>query len=248
MQVPAFLKSAPWRAVVGLLLAGLLGWLAAWFVIPSGPAPGVGSPGKDAALAARKPATPCQIVPDGTSTTLPQDAAPRQTLEQLLQKQDKVSESAARSATALPNLPAASRALAAGSAASGAKPGAADAKEVARAARMKAMRELQTKALADIQAVPPGDTKGLLAAVGRFDAQMQAAGAPALIDMDNLRKTLEGADRLQQLNRQLVAEAEKGRTADINKVKALSQEIQTLRQGMPRQFIKTDVLQKQMAP
>jgi hypothetical protein len=244
MQVPASIKSTPWRAVAGLLLAGLLGWLAAWFVIPANT--GTGPAGKDAAPAARRPTASGQTVPDSKVASRPEDAAPRQTLEQLLQKQNQVSEGAARSAIALPTLPPASRSMAAGPSAP--TPGSPDAKEAARAARMKAMRELQTKALADIQAVPPGDTKGLMAAMGRFDAQMQAAGAPALIDMDNLRKTLEGADRLQLLNRQLVAEAEKGRTADVTKVKALTEEIQTIRQAMPRQFIKTEVLQKQMAP
>jgi hypothetical protein len=210
-------------------------------VIPSKPAPGAGVPSKETAQSGPASVAPGQIAPDGA-------IASRQTLEQLLQKQNQVSEGAARSATALSSQSPASRSLAAGPSAVAAKAGTLDAKEAARAARMKAMRELQTKALADIQAVPPGDTKGLIAAMGRFDAQMQAAGAPALIDMDNLRKTLEGADRLQQLNRQLVAEAEKGRTADINKVKALQQELQTVRQAMPRQFIKTDVLQKQLAP
>ena len=110
------------------------------------------------------------------------------------------------------------------------------------------MQELQITALTDIQAVKPGDINGLMAAMGRFDAQMQAAGGPALIDMDNLRKTLEGTQRVQRLSSQLVAESEKGRAADPNKVNALTAELRAAQASLPRQFIKADALKKQMTP
>ncbi|MFZ4480729.1 MAG: hypothetical protein ACOYNZ_12640, partial [Rhodoferax sp.] len=105
MQVPASIKSLPWRAVVGLLLAGLLGWLAAWLVIPAGPAPGAA--GKEASPLARPSASPPgQIAPDGAIGARPEGSAPRASLEQLLQRQDKLSEGAARSSAALPAQPA----------------------------------------------------------------------------------------------------------------------------------------------
>jgi hypothetical protein len=117
----------------------------------------------------------------------------------------------------------------------------------ARAARTRAMLELQSEALAEIRAVPPGDTVKLMAAMERFDTKMRAAGAPSIIDMDKMRKTMEGLNRVQELNRQLVAETEKGRNADPNKIQALAKEVLAAQKQMPQQFIKTDVLQLQMA-
>ncbi len=241
MQVPSSLKSVPWRAVVGLLLAGLLGWLLAWFVIPSGPAP---TPG---AAAPASPAARAPVAPAASAAALPSpDGAPRLSLEQLLQKQDQVSAGAARSAASPSS--AATGLLGAAPGVAGAKPATAAAKEAERARRMKAMQELQITALADIQAVKPGDINGLMAAMGRFDAQLQATGAPPLIDMDNLRKMLEGTQRVQRLSSQLIAESEKGRAADPNKVNALSAELRTAQAALPRQIIKADALKKQMAP
>ncbi len=240
MQVPSHLKSAPWRAVVGLLLAGLLGWLLAWFVIPSGPAPTPGA----AAPAANVPVAGAPAASGAMSPSA--DGARRLSLEQLLQKQDQVSAGAARSAAA-PSA-AASGLPGAAPGAAGAKSGAAAAKEVERAKRTKAMMELQATALADIQAVKPGDINGLMAAMGRFDAQLQAAGAPALIDMGNLRKMLEGTQRVQQLSSQLIAESEKGRAADPGKLKALSTELRAAQANLPRQFIKPGALTNQVAP
>ena len=241
MQVPSSLKSVPWRAVVGLLLAGLLGWLLAWFVIPSGPAP---TPG---AAAPASPAARAPVAPAASAAALPSpDGAPRLSLEQLLQKQDQVSAGAARSAASPSS--AATGLLGAAPGVAGAKPATAAAKEAERAKRMKAMQELQITALADIQAVKPGDINGLMAAMGRFDAQLQATGAPPLIDMDNLRKMLEGTQRVQRLSSQLIAESEKGRAADPNKVNALAAELRTAQAALPRQIIKADALKKQMAP
>ena len=189
-----------------------------------------------------KPKTADQPLSGSAAGASPEPSSLGKTLDQLLKRQDQVSEGASRSIGAPPP--------AGNSAAPGAVPDKAAtpaAKDAARVARMNAMRELQARALADIQAVPPGDTKKLMAAMERFDAQMRAAGAPSIIDMDNLRKTLEATDRLQLLNRQLVAEAEKGKNADPIKVKALSQDIQATQLAMPRQFIKTNVLNKQLA-
>jgi hypothetical protein len=241
MKSSLLFKSLPWRPVAGLVLAGLLGWVAAWLTLSSGGAPG-GSASGPAATSSSKPKTADQALSGSAGTASPETSSMGKTLDQLLKRQDQVSEGASRSIDAQPQ--------AANPAAPGAVPNKAttpDAKDAARLARMNAMRELQARALADIQAVPPGDNKKLMAAMERFDAQMRAAGAPSIIDMDNLRKTLDATDRLQLLNRQLVAEAEKGKNADPIKVKALSQEIQATQLAMPRQFIKTNVLTKQLA-
>ena len=242
MKLLTSLKTVAWRPVIGLLLAGLLGWLAAWFMLPTGGSPSgsVSGPGDN-----RGANQPSKSAPPlgGSAAPGSGDASPQNpALEQLLKRQEQVSQGAA--STALPQGQTGSL--------STPKPGTAkpvppDPKEAARAEKMRAMRELQTSALADIQAVPAGDTKKLMAAMVRFDAQMQAAGAPSIIDMDNLRKMLESTDKLQQLNRQLLAESEKARGADANKLKALSQEIQAVQLAMPKQYIKTDVLQKQLA-
>jgi hypothetical protein len=242
MKLLTSLKTVAWRPVVGLLLAGLLGWLAAWFMLPSGgsPAGSVSSQGDN-----RGTHQPTKSAPllGGSAAVGGGDASPQNpALEQLLKRQEQVSQGAASST--LPQGQTGSLSLPKSEVV---KPAPPDAREAARAEKMRAMRELQTHALADIQAVPPGDTKKLMAAMVRFDAQMQAAGAPSIIDMDNLRKMLEATDKLQQLNRQLIAESEKARGADANKLKALSQEIQAVQLSMPKQYIKTDVLQKQLA-
>lgn len=242
MKLLTPLKTVAWRPVLGLLLAGLFGWLTAWFMLPSGGAPGVSTSGQGDNRGGNQlsKSAPSET---GSSTTASGTASPQnQALEQLLKRQDQMSQGAA-SAT----LPQGQNGSFPTTKPDTAKPVPPDAREAARAEKMRAMRELQTSALADIQAVPPGDTKKLMAAMIRFDAQMQAAGAPSIIDMDNLRKMLESTDKLQQLNRQLIAESEKARGADANKLKALSQEIQAVQLAMPKQYIKTDVLQKQLA-
>lgn len=242
MKLLTSLKTVAWRPVIGLLLAGLLGWLAAWFMLPTGGSPSGSVSGSGDNRGANQPSKSAQQL-GGSAASGSGDASPQNpALEQLLKRQEQVSQGAASSA--LP--PAQPGTLPVPNSAT-AKPVPPDAKEAARAEKMRAMRELQTSALADIQAVPPGDNKKLMAAMERFDAQMQAAGAPSIIDMDNLRKMLESTDKLQQLNRQLIAESEKARGADANKLKALSQEIQAVQLAMPKQYIKTDVLQKQLA-
>ena len=239
MKLITSFKSISWRPVAGLVLAGLLGWIAAWLMLPSGGAPAPGASGKaDPALTHRQ-ATP--TLPDSSAPGRPEASPSSPTLEQLLQRQEAISQGAARSATIQPQPGSTGSTGAAPSVP--AKPTPSD----TLAEKMKAMQVLQATALADIQAVPPGDTKKMIAAMERFDAQMRAAGAPAIIDMDNLRKMLEASDRIQSLNRQMLAEAEKGRTADASKLKALSQEMQSVQQAMPRQVIKTDVVQKLMA-
>jgi hypothetical protein len=247
MKLLSSIKTTPWLSVAALLLAGLMGWLIAWIIIPVDT--------RSAATADKAATLPTSATTSSTPAAPPialgtteraEAVSPSQTLEKLVQKQASISESGRATAPILPQppptgTPGASRA-------ENGKPVPADAREAERARKMKAMRELQTRTLAEIQAVPPGDTKGLIAAMVRFDAQMQAAGAPAIMDMEKLRKTLDGVEQIQQKNRELIAEAEKGRAADPVKVKALSQEIQQMQQALPRQFIKTDVLQKQMTP
>ena len=239
MKLLNLLKSTQWRPVAGLLLAGLLGWFAAWFMLPSGHPVSNDSLGKTESRA--RQAAPGPLQAGGSAALQAEISSPNQTFEQLLQKQQKISEGAASSSTPQPQ-PGSSAAGAIASAPTNPLPR--DARDAALSEKMKAMQALQATALADIQAVPPGDTKKMMAAMERFDAQMRAAGAPSIIDMDNLRKMLEASDRLQALNRQIVAEAEKGRNSDANKLKALSQEIQKVQQAMPLQIVKADVLQK----
>jgi hypothetical protein len=249
MKLPASIATINWRPVAGLFLAGLLGWLLAWFMLPSG-SPSVGADGsvaKDKRPAAQAPAVVKPGVTAGESAANGSSAAQQgQTLDQLLKKQSAISEQAERSAGNLPLQPQPGMSAAAPTPAGKAVPQTAT--EANRAARIRAMQELQTKTIAEIQSVPPGDTKRMMAAMEHFDAQMRAAGAPSIIDMDKLRKSLEATNRIQELNRQLIAEAEKGRTADANKVRSLNQEILAMQKSMPHQFIKTDALQKQMTP
>ena len=242
MKLLTSLKTVAWRPVLGLLLAGLFGWLAAWFMLPSGGSPGVSTSGQGDNRGGNQPSKSTPSVAGSPALGSGDASQQNPALEQLLKRQEQVSQGAASSTLSqaqTDSLPVPKSGTA--------KPVPPDVREAARAEKMRAMRELQTRALADIQAVPPGDTKKLMAAMERFDAQMRAAGAPSIIDMDNLRKMLEATDKLQLLNKQLIAESEKARGADANKLKALSQEIQAVQQSMPKQYIKTDVLQQQLA-
>lgn len=216
------------------MLAGLLGWLAAWFVLPNGPT-GAGTTGGSPAPQARPAAPAGQASPSASA-----DLTTGRALEQLSRSQSVVSEGAARS-TPIPPI--------ARNASSAAPPGAAtkpSVTEAARVAKRQAMLELQASALAEIRAVPPGDTKKLMAALERFETRMRAAGAPSIIDMDKMRKTMEGLSRVQELNRQLIAETEKGRSADPTKIQSLGKDLVAAQREMPQQFIKTDVLQQQL--
>lgn len=243
MKRSTFLKSFVWHPVTGMVLAGLLGWMAAWLMLASGPLLSDGAVSNTDSIPAHQKLTSTQPLP-GSDPAGPLQVSPaKPTFEQLLQRQEKISEGASRS-TAMP--PLAGSADASAPTMPTGKQALPDVRETARAEQMKAMRELQASALAEIQAVPPGDSKKMMAAIERFDAQMRAAGAPSIIDLDNIRKMLESSDRLQQLSRLLVTEAEKGRNADAVKVKAWTQEIQTVQQAMPRQYIKADVLKKQL--
>lgn len=220
------------RGRLGLLAGALVAVLGAIWLARPAPAPAP-APAAAARAPARAPSAP---------------GAPADPLQSLLARQSEVSQSMARSMQpGGAGLPAPAPAGAAAEPAD--KPGNA-ARAAARAqgeARMRAMRDIQTKAMAEILAVPPGDTKRMLTAMQHFDAQMRAAGAPALIDMGNLRKMLEGAGKMQELNRQLMAEAEKGRNADVAKIKSLSQDITAIQAAMPRVFIKPEVLQRTLA-
>jgi hypothetical protein len=231
MTLPESIRSLQWRPIAGLMLAGVLGWLAAWFLLPSTGASAVPPP----------PAQP-KAIAGQTSPGATENLASGRALEQLSRSQSLVSEGAARSAPAAPATGV--RGAAAPAAPGAMRPTAPDA--AARAARTKAMLELQASALAEIRSVPPGDTVKLMAAMERFDSKMRAAGAPSIIDMDKMRKTMEGLNRIQELNRQLVAETEKGRNADPNKIQALAKDVVAAQKQMPQQFIKTEVLQQQL--
>ena len=232
-----------WRPILSLVLAGLLGWLAAWFMLAPGPLLfGEATRKAESAVGARQSA-PIAAVASGAVVGQTAGVPVQPTLEQLLQRQEKISEGASRSTAVSPQT-----GQAGASVVPQVKLPTPDARAAARVEKMKLLSEMQMSALAEIQSITPGDTKKMMAAIERFDGQMRAAGVPSIIDLDNFRKMLETTDRLQQLNRLLVEEANKGRNADGPKVKAMAQEIQILQQAMPRQFIKTDVLKKQMAP
>jgi hypothetical protein len=236
MTLANSLKSLPWRQVLGLLLAGLLGWLLAFL------------PGRQGAPPEQAPLVlPADPVPPraGATPEAPPANGPPASFEQLMQKQAQISEGAQRAQLA-PPLPGASAAAAGNRAAAAAsRP---EASREAREARTRALIELQNRAIAEIQAIPPGDTRQMLAAMTRYDAQMRAAGVPSVIDLEKLRLTLESTDRMQELGRQLIAESEKGRGADPVRVKALSAEIQAAYKNVPQQFIRNDVLQRQLKP
>jgi hypothetical protein len=227
-------KSTPWRVVLGLLLAGVLGWGLAYLMGRPGPLP----------EQMERPAVPALPRSSALPAAAPGSGAPS-SFEQLMQKQAQVSEGAQRAQLTPPQPGASSAAPGNRAAAATLRP---DAARDARDARSRALLELHSRAIADLQAIPPGDTKKMLAAMTRYDAQMRAAGVPSVIDVEKLRLTLESTDRMQELGRQLIAESEKGRGADPNRVRALSAEIQAAQKNMPQQFIRNDVLQRQLSP
>jgi hypothetical protein len=110
--------------------------------------------------------------------------------------------------------------------------------------KQRKLKEIQANALTEILAVPPGDTKKIIAVMERFDEQFRAAGAPPVLDMPKLKKTLEAADRIQSVNKLLIAESSKGKAADLGKINGLSQEIMRLQSEMPKQFYNMDELRK----
>ena len=176
----------------------------------------------------------------------PAPAAPTANpLEALLARQDQVSNSAdhalqAKAGTA----PGAAGIAAAPTGAAQARLAAQKTAQEARMARLRTFHDIQARAMAEISAVPPGDNKRMLDVITRFDAQMRAAGAPAIINIDNLRKMMESSQRMQELNKKLLAEAEKGRAADPVKLRSMSQEMSALQAAMPHQFVNQDVLQR----
>jgi hypothetical protein len=228
-------KSTPWRLVLGLLLAVALGWGLAYLL------------GRPGAQPEQMPLAPPAVPAVPRSSAMP-SAAPGSgslpSFEQLMQKQAQISEGAQRAQVAPPQAGASAAAAGSRTAAAGLR----DPAREARDARSRALIELHSRALAELQAIPPGDGKKMLAAMTRYDAQMRAAGVPSVIDLEKLRLTLESTDRMQELGRQLIVESEKGRGADPARVKALSAEIQAVQKNIPQQFIRNDVLQRQLSP
>ena len=236
MKISSSLKTIPWLPVGGLLGAGLLGWFLAWFTLPGQPTP-------NAPLHATTQASPLSAPPSGAKNGEPAGSlstSPPRSLEQLLQSQSSTSTAPAPG-------PASADARQAAQAGKNQATKQAE-RETDKAARRRAMLELQTKTMAEIQAIKPGDTKKMMEVMTRFDAQMQIASGTSIIDLDKLRQTLEAADRMQQINQQLVAESSKGRGADPVKVQALANEMQAAQKSLPQAYIKTDALQKQLAP
>jgi hypothetical protein len=102
--------------------------------------------------------------------------------------------------------------------------------------------------MAEIHAVRPGETQKLIKAMENFDARMRQAGAPPLMDMDGIRKTLLAADRIQSLNKALVAEVNKGRDADPQKLQTLSDQLATAQKSLTNQVIRPEVMSELLKP
>lgn len=112
----------------------------------------------------------------------------------------------------------------------------------------QAILDLQAQAMAEIRAVRPGETQKLIKAMENFDARMRQAGAPPLIDMDGLRKTLYAADRIQTLNQALVSEVNRGRDADPQKLQSLSDQLATAQKALTNHIVKPEVLSGLLKP
>lgn len=234
-------------AVLVLMLA-----LASWLVLRSAPDAQAPRPGSAAAVrqdtAGRAlPAAPSSATVGGVGTGagLAQPGMPASPLQDLQARQAEVSRAAAAGLVP-PGAPGAHAPGAALEAPSGGPARDNDAQQK-RMARLQAVREIQAKTMAELAAVPPGDNKRLYEVLARFDSQLRAAGVPPILEMDKLRKVFDGADRIQDLNRQLLAEAQKGKAADPARLRDLSSQLSAIQTQIPRQFIRADVMEKAMA-
>jgi hypothetical protein len=248
-------KMSALRSIALLVAVAVLGWLSAKYLLPEAvdvsgvPAGALERPAGASAIEAAGPAEPANPGrardPDAQATQAPA-GAPGNRLDELLRKQNEISLKADQAASS----PKGTEAV--GAKAAGAAPPAEDSSASAGAdaqtQRQRALMALQTEALAQIQAVRPGDTQGLIKAMESFDAKMQQAGAPALLDLDGVRKTLLAADRIQQLNAALVAEASKGREVDPQKIKSISAQLNEAHKSLSNPIVKPEVLKDLMRP
>lgn len=250
------------RSVVLLLMVAVLGWLVARFVLPPSEspqdmpaalAPAAPAPSALGETALRGPLgavapNPLPSVDSSTGAFSVPSAAPSPPgLDELLQLQAELSQRAERSMGGAGSAAPGTAGESVPSTGSPVSPATA-AQEARLLERRQAIIALQNQAMAEIRAVRPGDTQALIKAIEKFDAQMRQAGAPALLDMDGIRKTLQAADRIQQLNTALVAEANKGRDANPERIQSLSAQLQMAQQALSNPIVKTDVLKGLLQP
>ena len=185
--------------------------------------------------------------PRTTAATPAKPGAALDVMQQLMEQQSRLSDSANRASGAASAGAGQAQSPLVPPLAPGHSASPAEVRGAQQQARMTALRNLQSHTVADILAVPPGDTKKLIAVMDKFNVELREAGAPPVLDMDKLHKMLEGVDRMKALNTQLVAEAMKGRDADTVKVQALSKEIASIQAAMPKQFVNPAVMGKVLA-
>lgn len=251
-RIWAQLRVRGWLLAVLVLMLALASWLVlrpapnAQAPQPGSAAAGAAATGRHDAAGAALPGAPSAAAGAvGTGAGLAQPGMPASPLQDLQARQAEVSRAAAAGLVP-PGAPGAQAPGAAPAAPDGA-PARDNEAQQRRMARLQALREIQAKTMAELAAVPPGDNKRLYEVLARFDSQLRAAGVPPILEMDKLRKVFDGADRIQDLNRQLLAEAQKGKAADPARLRDLSSQLSAIQTQIPRQFIRADVMEKAMA-
>ncbi len=101
-------------------------------------------------------------------------------------------------------------------------------------------------AVSEIMKAGPGDTKKIIGAMEKLDAQMREAGMPSIIDMPKFRQMIIGADRLQEISKRLQEESQKGQQADAARIQSLLKELAAVQAAMPRTPYDTAALEKVM--
>lgn len=239
-----------WLAVASLAIAALMGWIVARWLLPTATEAKVEVPSlrriDNMSKTAPKldgsgfPTEPLQPKSSAATKTSPPE---RDSLQDLLDRQQALSDAAlpTERGERQPNEALAKKP-------SEPQQRQTDQRTAERERRRQAIQEMQAIALAEIGRVKAGDTQSLMAALRKFDRNMQAAGAPALIDLPNVEMAMRTAARMQELSAQLTQEAQKGKSVDAAKIKTVTDEMAKLQETMPRSFIKEDALRKTMQP
>jgi hypothetical protein len=238
MRHTAIEKKPQWLLVLLLLVAALAGWaLSAWLTrTPAPPVPGEG-PGL-----AQQPVA-----------SSPQAAAPSSSpLDELMAKQASLTEALQAIASERARGQASESSQTPLPSAVPPSPASAEARPQVRSEDIERQRAAilasQRVALDELRRMAPGDTAGMIAAMRKFDREMQAAGAPSLINMSEFEKAMKAAARMQEIGLALAAESKKGRDIDTDRIQRLTNEMVVLQNSMPTQFINEEVLRRSMAP
>lgn len=237
------------KTVAGLILAAGGGMLLAWLVLPRQEAPVPLAPPAPALAANGVASTGSAPAALPTQPSAAQGQAANASFEELMRRQ---AEHRAKAAEALKQAQSLGVDPKTGQASSG-HPAPGAMREYGKAEenqrrKLQQLTELQRKTIEEIQSIPPNDTKRMLAAVAKFDAAMQAAGMPSVINLEQLRVTMEASNRMQQLSRELTAEADKGKNADAARMSSLSREIQSLQKSTTGSIVKHDALARLTQP